>query len=176
MSDAVRRAQRFATWSTKVRKRRAASHAPATIRSVIRISCELEPAGRLRTQSDMASGRVSARAALHQEVEELHARFLPRSEAAEHRARDRARVLLLHAAHQHAHVLRLDDDTDAERGDLVVDRLGDLRGEPLLHLQPPAEDLDHSGDLAQPDDLLVREIRDVALAEEWEDVMLAQGE
>ena len=42
-------------------------------------------------------------------------------------------------AHHHAEVGRLDDDADAAGLQHVHDRVGDLVGEPLLHLQPAGE-------------------------------------
>ena len=71
-------------------------------------------------------------------------------------------------------MIRLDDDADALRLEHVVDRAGDLLGEPLLHLEPPREHLDDARQLAQPDDLAVRDVGDVRLAEERQHVVLAQ--
>ena len=53
--------------------------------------------------------------------------------------------------------------------------LRDLRGEPLLHLEPPAEHLDQPRDLRQPHDLAARHVGDVALAEERQEMVLAQA-
>src|SRR5688572_32262567 len=55
------------------------------------------------------------------------------------RRRDRAGVLLLHAAHHHAEVIGLDHDADPQRGEDVVDRRSDLLGESLLHLETAGE-------------------------------------
>ena len=56
-----------------------------------------------------------------------------------------------------------------------LDRLGDLRREPLLHLQPAREHVDDARDLAEADHAAVRNVGDVALAEERQQVMLAQA-
>ena len=59
--------------------------------------------------------------------------------------------------------------------DLLVHRLGDLGGQPLLHLQAAREHVDQAGDLAQADHLPLRQVGDVALAEKRQQVMLAQA-
>ena len=50
-----------------------------------------------------------------------------------------------------------------------------LMREPLLHLQPPREDVDQPRDLAEADHLLLRDVGDVALAEERQQVVLAEA-
>ena len=52
---------------------------------------------------------------------------------------------------------------------------GDLMREPLLHLQPSREDIDQPRNLAEADHPLLRDVGDVALAEERQQVMLAQA-
>ena len=56
-------------------------------------------------------------------------------EDAHHGGGDGARVDLLHAAHDHAHVARLHHDGHAVRADGVVHRQSDLLRQPLLNLQ-----------------------------------------
>ena len=51
-----------------------------------------------------------------------------------------------------------------------------MDGKALLHLQPAREDLDQSCRLAEADDAPLRDVGDVHLAEEWQDVVLAQAE
>src|SRR6266550_2354496 len=109
-----------------------------------------------------------------QQLQELHPRARVVAERAEHRAGDRERVLLLHAAHRHAEVRPLADDGDAERIDLLADRLGDLVRHPLLDLQAAGEHVDQPRNLAEADDPLARDVRDVALAEEQQEVVLAE--
>ena len=69
----------------------------------------------------------------------------------------------------------LHDDGDAERRDLLLDHLGDLMREPLLHLQPAREHVDETRNLAEADHPLLRDVGDVAFAEERQQVVLAQA-
>src|SRR3990170_2558472 len=110
------------------------------------------------------------------QLHELRARLRPVAEGPEHRRGHRLRVLLLHPAHQHAEVDRLHHDRDAAGLERLVERRRDLRREPLLHLQAPAEHLDEPRDLRQPHDLPPRHVRDVRLADEWEKMMLTEAE
>ena len=71
---------------------------------------------------------------------------------AAHRRGDRRRAGLADPAHRHAQVLALDDDDDAARLEDAHERVGDLRGEPLLDLRPLGEDVDQPGELGQPGD------------------------
>ena len=48
-------------------------------------------------------------------------------------------------------------------------------GQPLLHLQPAAEDVDEPRNLAEADHLVARNVGDVALAEKRQQMMLAQA-
>ena len=59
----------------------------------------------------------------------------------------------------------------------ALDRVGDLRGEPLLHLRPPGVAVDQPGDLRQPGDaaVLARDVGDVGLADERDEVVLAHA-
>ena len=109
------------------------------------------------------------------ELEELRPGSRVVLEDAEHRARDRDRVLFLDAAHRHAQVRSLHDDADAERPDLVAQRLGDLAGQALLHLQAAREDLDQARDFAEPDDAALRYVSDVTFSEKRQQVMLAEA-
>ena len=93
---------------------------------------------------------------------------------AEHRARDGERVLLLDAAHRHAEVRGFADHRDAERIDLLADRLGDLVRHPLLDLQAAGKHVHEPRDLAEADDAVARNVRDVALAEKRQQVMFAE--
>ena len=56
----------------------------------------------------------------------------------------------------------------------VHDGVGDLVGEPLLHLQPPGEEVDDAGHLGEPQDLAVRDVGDVRPPEERQQVVLAE--
>src|SRR5436190_18839057 len=139
---------------------------------------------RYRAGLVIAHARVAGRNAVAQagngasqldQLEKLHARPCVRSERAEHRARHREGILLLDAAHRHAQVGRLDDHGDADRRNLLADRIGDLVREPLLNLQPAAEHVDQPWNLAQPDDAGTRNVGDVALSEKRQQMVLAQA-
>mmetsp|Transcript_29315 Transcript_29315/g.97021 ORF Transcript_29315/g.97021 Transcript_29315/m.97021 type:complete len:304 (-) Transcript_29315:16-927(-) len=106
--------------------------------------------------------------------EELRARPGVGLEAAEERGRHGRRARGLDAAHAHAHVRRLDDDADAAGPAGLGDGLGDLRREPLLHLQALREHVGDARELGQAQDLAVGDVGDVALAEEGHDVVLAE--
>src|SRR5512147_1311017 len=65
----------------------------------------------------------------------------------------------------------------AARPEMGHERVGDLRREAFLHLRAPREDVDHTRDLAQPDDLTVaRQIDDVRTAGEGQQMVLADAE
>ncbi len=55
-----------------------------------------------------------------------------------------------------------------------LDRLGNLSRHPLLELQPAREHVDEPGNLAESDDSAVGDVRDVTLAEERQQMVLAQ--
>src|SRR5690242_11977028 len=92
---------------------------------------------------------------LADERQELFPRFFAVAEAAQHGRRDRRRMLLLHAPHHHAQVASLNDHTDALRLDGVLNCFRDLRGQPLLHLQPAGKHFHQTWQLAQPDNLAI---------------------
>src|SRR6185503_17898530 len=119
--------------------------------------------------------RRVAGAATMNELQELGPRPRIPMEDTTHRARHRDGVLLLDAAHRHAQVRRLDDHRHAQRMQFRLERLGNLGGQPLLHLQPAGKDIDDAWDLAQADHAAVRNVSHVALAEERQQVMLAEA-
>lgn len=94
--------------------------------------------------------------------------FVARPRIFQERAREvggrRHGVLLLHAAHRHAEVLRLYDDRHAERVQHFLYALLDLGRQALLHLQPAREHVHDTWNLAQPHDFAVRDIGHVRLA------------
>ena len=69
----------------------------------------------------------------------------------------------------------LDDDAHAVRRGNVHDFVGDLGREPFLNLQPPCKTIHDPCELAQAEDFLVRDIADVAFAEERKHVVFAQA-
>src|SRR5512142_3277103 len=74
--------------------------------------------------------------ALHQAHELVTGALLAAEDPAQRRS-DGLRVLLLHAPHHHAEVERLDHHPHAVRLEGLLERVGDLVGEALLHLQAP---------------------------------------
>jgi hypothetical protein len=58
--------------------------------------------------------------------------------------------------------------------ELTLEPVGDLRRQPLLDLEMAAEELDHTTELAEPDDPLARQIADVRHPLEREQVVHAQ--
>src|SRR2546422_502642 len=61
---------------------------------------------------------------------------------------------------------RSERERDAARLERLVERVGDLRREALLHLKALGKHVHETRDLRQADDLLARHVRDVALADE----------
>src|SRR5271169_3910532 len=100
------------------------------------------------------------RSALADKSQELSPRVLL-LENANHGRRDGGGILLFDAAHHHAEVAGFDDDADALRCDGFLDRVGNLAGEALLHLQAAREDLDEARDFAESDHLAVGNVSDV---------------
>ena len=56
---------------------------------------------------------------------------------------------------------------------MLPDRVGDLRGQPLLHLEAAGEAVKHPRELADPDHLVVRQVGDRRLADDRRHVVLA---
>src|SRR5229473_4150486 len=110
------------------------------------------------------------------EREKFVARLLIVTESAEHGAGHRRAMLLLHTAHLHAEVAGFDNHADALGSDFLLDGLRDLAGQALLNLQPAREHVHDAGDLAEPQNTLVREIGDVGLAEKRQQVVFAEAE
>jgi hypothetical protein len=63
----------------------------------------------------------------------------------------------------------------AKRFDFFHEGLSDLRGQPLLHLQAAGEDFNQTRHLGKSNDSMVRQIGDMCLAHEGQQMMLAQG-
>src|SRR5688572_17909062 len=138
-------------------------------------------AARMR-MSVVDTGQSSARghglqqvAAVADQLEEFRSGARVIAEDPQHRAGHRERVLLLDAAHRHAQVGAFAYHRDPERVDLLEDRLGHLVGEPFLDLQPARKCVHQAGDLAETDDVPLRDVGDVALAEKWQQMVLAEA-
>jgi hypothetical protein len=108
------------------------------------------------------------------QVHELLASLLVIPEHPVHGAGDDVGVLLLDAAHPHAEMLGLDHHPDALGLELLHEDIRELRGHPLLDLEAAREHVREARDLGDPDDLAARQIRDVDLPEERQEVMLAK--
>ena len=85
-------------------------------------------------------------------------------------------VLLLDAAHLHAHVLGFDDNHDAQGMKGLLNALLDLERHAFLNLKAVAVDVDNASYLGKTSDVAVRDIGNVTLAVEWQHVMLAERE
>src|SRR5688572_25764380 len=89
---------------------------------------------------------------------------------------DHRRLLLLHATHHGAQMRRLDHACHALGLELLHEELGHLHGEPLLHLEALRVHVDDARDLRQPDHPAARQVADVRLADERQEVVLAEAE
>src|SRR5271168_5089663 len=101
-------------------------------------------AGIVTSASERGSGSESLEASLPpfpNEGEKLASGALLTEDAA-HRRGHSGGILLLHAAHHHAQVARLDHHADALRGDRRLDRIRDLLRQPLLHLEAAGKNVD----------------------------------
>ena len=81
--------------------------------------------------------------------------------------------LLLDATRFHAQVTRSDDNANTLRLQVFLEGIGDLIGQAFLNLQATGEGIDHTRQLAQSDDLAVRNISNGRRAEERGHVVLA---
>src|SRR6266404_9384787 len=113
---------------------------------------------------------------LPHQCQEFVPRLLVVAKRTEHRTGHGLPVLLFNATHLHAQVLRLDNHSDALRGNLLFNRPRDLAGHALLNLQSPREHVHQPCDFAQSDYLFARQICHVCLSKERQQVMLAQAE
>ena len=80
-----------------------------------------------------------------------------------HRRRGGDGAGLAHAAHRHAEVFGLDHHDGSARIQLAHQRVGDLRGQPFLHLRPLGVKIHQPRDFRQPGDpaVLTGDIADV---------------
>ena len=121
------------------------------------------------------AGSGETTGALLNEVQEL----VPRARAGEEHPRECRGggdgIVFLDTAELHAGVLRFDYHRHAERMQRILDAVPDLLGKALLHLQPSGIRFHNPCDFAQPGDSAGRDIRDVALAYERQQVVLAGG-
>jgi len=85
----------------------------------------------------------------------------------------RQRASFAHAADRHAGVRRFEDHAHAAGVEFAHQQVRDLLGHLLLHLRPARQRFDHARNLAQPDDLAVRQVGHVRLADERQQVVFA---
>jgi len=111
-----------------------------------------------------------------QKIEEFVASIQVVFEAAQHRTGNRDGILFFNSSHDHAQMLRFDDNSDALGADLVVDGVGDLHGETFLHLEPPCKHVHEPWNLAQANDFPIGNVCHMTLAEEREHVVFAKAE
>ena len=107
--------------------------------------------------------------------EELGAGARVVAQRAAHARRDRGGARGPHAAQRHAHVLGLDDDAHPARVQVGVQPVGDVRGEPLLHLRAVGVQLHDAGELGEPEDPRAGKVADVGDADEGQHVVFAHG-
>src|SRR5580704_883577 len=120
--------------------------------------------------------RLNPVRALADEREKFLASFMLGPEATQHGRRYCRGMLFLDAPHHHAQVPRFNHHSDALRFDDFLNRLGDLRGQALLNLEPSGKEFDQAREFTEADHFAVRNIGHVHLAEEGQHVMLAQAE
>jgi hypothetical protein len=94
---------------------------------------------------------------------------------AAHGACDSNAPRLLNAPHRHAQMLGLHDEDGATGSQPLVDSVGDLGGKTLLELGTTGVTLHKSGQLGQSDDLTVRYVAHVGLANERHEVVLTES-
>src|SRR5690349_1083240 len=87
-----------------------------------------------------------------------------------HGRRDRYRTRCLNTSHSHAEVLCLEHNSHTDRSQLVFQVIGNLLSESLLNLETSSIATNDSGKLGKPHDPLVRNVTDVSLADERNDV------
>ena len=96
------------------------------------------------------------------------------AELTQHHRSDHRRILLLHTAHHHAHVLGLDHHGHAQGAGHLQYRVGDLAAEVFLDLQAARVHVDNPRHLRQAQHFAARDIRNMGLADKRQQVMFAQ--
>src|SRR6476646_2711356 len=84
-------------------------------------------------------------------------------------------MLLFNAAHHYAKMARLNDHANALRVNSVLNSFRKLYRKSLLYLQAAGKDIDQPGNLAQPQDLAIRDISHMDLAEKRQQMVLAEA-
>lgn len=86
----------------------------------------------------------------------------------------RQRLAFAYAAHLHAHVVGLDVDGDAVRVDALLQEIGDLDADALLHTEATAEEVHQARELGEADDVALGDVAYVDIAVEGQHVVFAQ--
>src|SRR5947208_2557014 len=110
------------------------------------------------------------------ELHELGAQLTVRFVRAQHAGGHRLAFGLLHASHLDAEVARLYHHRHPTRLDQLLDRLCDLTGHPLLHLEAVGERVHDARQLGQAEDTARRHVADVTAAEHRQQVVLELAE
>jgi hypothetical protein len=97
------------------------------------------------------------------ELQELFPRLCGGAHTTQHAAGDCLRRSFLDAAHYHAQVAALHDNSDTLRLQHFCECQSHLFGKPLLYLQSPRKHLCYSSQLREADDAAIRDITDVHL-------------
>ena len=83
------------------------------------------------------------------------------------------RILFLNTPYLHAHVLCFNYNSNAQRIEAILEAIPYLGSQALLNLQPPAESLHYTCNLAQTSNISVWNIGNMCLPEKREHVMFA---
>src|SRR5438105_1749449 len=88
---------------------------------------------------------------------------------------NRSRSRLFHAAQSHAGVFGFYDDHDTKRLQLIEKRVRDFRSQTLLQLQTSRKGFRETRQFRDAENIsIARNVRDMTLADEWRQMMLAQ--
>ena len=83
-----------------------------------------------------------------QKIEEFVASVQIVFKVTQHRTRNSNGILFFNSSHNHAQMLRFDDNSNSFRADLVIDSIRDLHREPFLHLKSAGVHVDEPRNLA----------------------------
>ena len=89
--------------------------------------------------------------------------------------RDCRDILMVYAAGRHALVLCIDEDRHTRRLERFSNAIGNLSRHGFLRLQAFAENLDHTSDLRDANDLMGRHISDMSFAKDRYHVVLTMA-
>jgi len=125
--------------------------------------------GDLRSNSEASGWLLADR----DEPQELAARGRVFQENPRQLARRRPRMWLAYAAVAHTEVSRLNNHRDAQRLEMLLNAVGDLCGQLLLHLESLGKDLHNFRQFRETDNASARDVGNVCLADKRNHVMFA---